>query len=91
MVATKTRQPQRESRWSVPAPNRPFGPHAQPYRRRRPETTTLYRVVQEHLETYLIRAFESDPMGDGVPTQIEKAFRSYLKCGILAHGFARAR
>ena len=30
-------------------------------------------------------------MGDGVPTHVENEFRSYLKCGILAHGFARAR
>jgi len=30
-------------------------------------------------------------MGDGVPDHVEKEFRSYLKCGILAHGFARAR
>jgi hypothetical protein len=30
-------------------------------------------------------------MGDGVPAHVEKELRSYLKCGILAHGFARAR
>ena len=30
-------------------------------------------------------------MGDGVPDHVEKEFRTYLKCGILAHGFARAR
>jgi hypothetical protein len=30
-------------------------------------------------------------MGDGVPDHVEKEFRSYLRCGILAHGFARAR
>jgi hypothetical protein len=30
-------------------------------------------------------------MGDGVPTHVENEFRSYLRCGILAHGFARAR
>ena len=30
-------------------------------------------------------------MGDGVPDHVEKELRSYLKCGILAHGFARAR
>jgi hypothetical protein len=30
-------------------------------------------------------------MADGVPTHVENEFRSYLKCGILAHGFARAR
>jgi hypothetical protein len=29
-------------------------------------------------------------MGDGVPDHVEKEFRSYLTCGILAHGFAQA-
>ncbi len=47
------------------------------------------QVVQEHLETYLALAHEADPMGDGVPGFVEDEFRSYLKCGILAHGFAR--
>jgi predicted Zn-ribbon and HTH transcriptional regulator len=47
--------------------------------------------AREHLETYLALANESDPMGDGVPDHVEKEFRSYLRCGILAHGFARAR
>ena len=79
-----------KTRWSRPPP-RPSAPHAQPYRRRRPETTTLHRIVREHLETYLALANEADPMGDGVPDHVEKEFRSYLKCGILAHGFARAR
>ena len=30
-------------------------------------------------------------MGDGVPPWVERDFRAYLRCGILAHGFARAR
>jgi hypothetical protein len=30
-------------------------------------------------------------MSDGVPDHVERELRSYLKCGILAHGFARAR
>jgi hypothetical protein len=29
--------------------------------------------------------------GDGVPQYVEGEFRRYLECGILAHGFARAR
>lgn len=61
------------------------------YRRRRPERTVLYRLVREHLETYLARAEEADPLGGGVPRFVEARFRAYLRCGILAHGFARAR
>ena len=30
-------------------------------------------------------------MGWGVPRWLERGFRSYLRCGILAHGFARVR
>ncbi len=30
-------------------------------------------------------------MGDSVPSWVERDFRAYLRCGILAHGFARAR
>ncbi|MCP4363078.1 MAG: IS91 family transposase, partial [Chloroflexi bacterium] len=59
------------------------------YRRRRPAETLLYRVVQEHLETFLSLA--DDPMGHGLPGYVEQDFRKYLQCGILAHGFARAR
>ncbi len=61
------------------------------YRRRRPTLTPLYPLVQRHLETFLAQAAESDPMGDGVASWVERDFRAYLRCGILAHGFARAR
>lgn len=58
------------------------------YRRRRPERTLLYRLVQAHLATWLALC---DEEGCGVRTLTEREFRRYLDCGILAHGFARAR
>ncbi len=61
------------------------------YRRRRPEHTPLYRAVQGHLETYLALARDGHTDADGVPQYVEGEFRRYLECGILAHGFARAR
>ena len=61
------------------------------YRRRRPERTVLYRLVQQHLETWLARTRENDPDGFPVTASIERELRGYLTCGILAHGFARAR
>jgi hypothetical protein len=61
------------------------------YRRRRPERTPLYHAVQAHLETYLELAREGHDDGGGVPEYVEGEFRRYLECGILAHGFARAR
>jgi hypothetical protein len=88
-VATQAPAVQRTTRWSTP-PSRPSsGTQPQPYRRRRPETTTLHHIVREHLETYLALANEADPMGDGVADHVEKEFRNYLKCGILAHGLPR--
>lgn len=51
----------------------------------------LYQVVQHHLETFLARASADDPMGYGLPEWVERDFRGYLECGILAYGFARAR
>ena len=58
-----------------------------PYcRRRHPEQTALYQVVQQHLETYLALAGEDDWDGKRVPAYVEREFRRYLWCGILAYG-----
>lgn len=80
------------TRWAVSAPcTQPSSPRTQPSGRQQPETTSLYRIVREHLEAYLALARGVDPMADGVPTHVEHDFLSYLRCGILGHGFARAR
>ena len=62
-----------------------------PYRRRRPERTLLYRTVQTHFETWLALTRDGAGDDDPVPDHVEREFRRYLECGILAHGFARAR
>ena len=59
------------------------------YNRRQPERTVLYRLVQAHLATWL--ALHDDGQGGQTPALTEREFRRYLECGILAHGFARAR
>ena len=64
---------------------------AMPYRRRRPERTLLYRTVQTHFATWLALARDGQDAADAVPGYVEREFRRYLDCGILAHGFARAR
>ena len=76
------REPTSRPGWST---SRPI------YRPRQPTATPLYPVVQHHLETFVAQAAESDPLGYGVPAWVEQDFRAYLRCGILAHGFARAR
>jgi hypothetical protein len=62
-----------------------------PYCRHHPEQTALYQIVQQHLETYLALAGEDDWDAQRVPAYVEREFRRYLECGILAYGFARAR
>jgi hypothetical protein len=82
------------------APRGPFPqPQASPrpdglaavYRRRDPTATPPYPLVQYHLETFLADAAAADPDGEAVPQWVEDDFRAYLRCGILAHGFARIR
>ena len=68
--------------WATPRPV---------YLPRRATQTPLYPVVQHHLETFLAQAAEADTLGEGVPSWVERDFRGYLECGILAYGFARAR
>ena len=75
----------------LPAPPCTVPPRPAVYRRRRPERTVLYQVVQHNLETWLTRRQAADAEGGGVPRWGEGELRRYLECGILAHGFARAR
>jgi hypothetical protein len=62
-----------------------------PYPQRRPRDTVLYRVVSEHLETWLERSREACTDDDPVPGWKEEALRRYLTCGIFQHGFCRVR
>src|SRR5450432_3347431 len=55
--------------------------------RHRPEATLLYQLVCEHVSTF-VREVEAS--GGSVPRYVRRAFDTYLECGILAHGFARA-
>ena len=59
------------------------------YERRRPEETTLYRVVQENLETFLAQV-EAEGAAS-LPQFVKDEFDAFLECGILAHGFLRVR
>jgi len=59
------------------------------YRRREPEGTVLHAAVREHLATFLVEAEERSPTGLGMPRFVREEFERYLRCGILAHGFAR--
>ena len=65
-----------------------LGP-AHTYERHQPERSVLYKIVQENLETFLQQVNEE--CGRPLPDFVEKEFREYLRCGILAHGFLRSK
>lgn len=56
------------------------------YRPRRPETTLLYGALQQHLESWLVGARRDER---SVPRFVHRELRSFLDCGIPAHGFLR--
>ncbi len=60
-----------------------------PYERRRPEETTLYQVVQDHVETFFVQVEQET--GTGLPQFVKNEFEAFLECGILANGFLRLR
>ncbi len=62
---------------------------AVPYERRRPEETTLYQIVQDHIETFFAQVEQET--GTGLPQFVKDEFEEFLECGILAHGFLRLR
>ena len=58
------------------------------YRRRRPEETPVWRAVLAGLRTFVERC-ESD--GTMLPRFVRRELDGYLRCGLLAYGFARVR
>ena len=61
------------------------------YRRRDPEKTVLYQVVRENLLGFLEHADSRSAEGRARPRYVREEFHRFLRCGILAHGFARVR
>src|SRR5262245_31282564 len=55
---------------------------------RDPSQTVLYRVVADHLETFLA-SLDADPDARGLPAYAERELYDYLQCGVLTHGFLR--
>ena len=56
-----------------------------PYERHEPEKTALYKIVSQHLETFLAEAREHHDKG--LPKYVEKELREYLDCGIVSRGY----
>ncbi len=56
------------------------------YERHEPEKTLLHEVVREQLEGFLASSVHRD---QAPPRFVEQELRSFLRCGVLAHGFLR--
>ncbi len=61
------------------------------------DRSAAYQVVRESLETWLAHrragrlVAGANWVEDAVPGYAERDLRKFIECGILAHGFARAR
>ena len=55
-----------------------------------PETTALYEVVRDNLET-LYGAIDDGAIAVRIPKHARKELEAYLDCGLLCRGFARLR
>ena len=60
------------------------------YVRRTPEHGVLHGVVREHLRTFLWELDRHDEQR-GTPLFVRREFERFVRCGVLAHGFARFR
>jgi len=60
------------------------------YQPRSSEGSVLHGLVRDHLETFLQAAIARGE-GAGLPAFVEREFRGFLGCGVLARGFARVR
>ncbi len=68
-----------------PTPVPAWDPVAE-YERHQPEKTLLHEVVREQLEGFLANSFYRD---QAAPRFVEHELRSFLRCGVLAHGLLR--
>jgi hypothetical protein len=63
---------------------------AHPYQRHQPEKTTLYKVLEEHAETFF-KGLSSDPDRKPLPFFVKREFDKFLACGLLSEGFVRLK
>jgi hypothetical protein len=61
-------------------------PKQNTYKRRRPELTPCYRIIQNHLNTFIC---DRDREGRPLPSYVIKEFEAFLECGIPAYGCLR--
>jgi hypothetical protein len=59
--------------------------------RARAIATPLFDAVRENVETFVVEARARGEHGFGVPRFVESELRGFLRCGVLAYGFARVK
>jgi hypothetical protein len=60
------------------------------YRRHRPDSTALYEVVRDNIET-LFGAIDDGALAARIPKHARAELLAYLDCGLLRRGFARLK
>ena len=58
------------------------------YRRHNPEETELYKIIEQNLPSFQSHLSNADI---SLPSFVHSEFRSYLRCGLLKHGFLRVK
>ena len=58
------------------------------YERHRPETTALYEIVRDNVDT-LYAAIDDGAIDARIPKHAKKELDAFLDCGLLCRGFAR--
>ena len=58
------------------------------YTRRRPELTPCYKIVQNHVSTFIT---DREREGRPLPEYVIEEFEAFLRCGIAAFGFIRLK
>lgn len=53
--------------------------------------TSGYCIPESLAGQFGLTLLAADPEGGGLPRHVERELAAYLRCGILAHGFARVR
>jgi hypothetical protein len=66
----------------------PKSPSRFVYQRHKPEDTDLYKIIENNLPAFQSHLSNADV---SLPSFVHSEFRSYLRCGLLEHGFLRVK
>ncbi len=55
------------------------------YKPRKPEKTVFFQVIKKYYSTWVKKSEKSDKK---ILSYVHREFKSFIKCGVLAHGFA---